>query len=182
MARFTTIVALVAPEATELVRAVERDATNVSSISAEDRRFDTAPERRRAAWADAERGRNVYTLTDFDPLEPLVDAWTRRLDGETHALDAAGALVETHTLPEYVLLDDAIDDSSVHWYLGLLRGYSPNRVVPVRPDPSAVVEALGHLRSGPAFPSPGELARAATEYVPTGITGSPEPAAVITPR
>lgn len=182
MARFTTIIAMVADRATELVHAVEEDATNVTAVRIDDQPFETVSDRRRAAWADAERRRNVYTITDFDPLAPLLEAWAKRLGGDAHAMDSALALVDRRALPEYVFVDDTLEDDSIHWYLGLLRGFSVNRVVPVSPTPWAVINALGHLRSGPLFPTSAGVVAAALDYVPTGLAkGDDTPTGLITP-
>ena len=166
MARFTTIVALVADRADEVVAAVEAGATNVSAVRAP----GDATSDIRSAWSDAERRRNVFTLTDFDPHAGLVDAWVRRLGGERHAMDAGEALLLVDSLPEYYFVDEAIEDDRVHWYLGMLRSMSPRRVVPVGADPGSVIAALTHLAAGPALPGAKALLRKAAGYVPTGLT------------
>lgn len=170
MSRFTTVVLLVSSISSELVTAVEADAANVTAVRMVDTAGDDDTQRRRSAWSAATHGRNVYTLVDFDPLADLANAWVDRLQGRSHALDAATGLVEDDDLAEYVLVADDVEGDAVHWYHGLMRGFAPRRIITVKPNPASIVDALAHLKPAPAFPSVEEIVRAALEYVPTGMS------------
>lgn len=183
MPRFTTVVAVISDDARELVSAVDENAANTTAVRLADFEGAEDADQRRIAWSEATRRRNVYTLIDFDPLTPLVEAWVARLQGRTDALDAAPALVEPDSLAEYFLIADDVEGDVLHWYHGLLRGFAPRRVVAIRPNPTSIMEALAHLKAAPAFPSADAIARTALEYVPTGLsTGEETPPAILLER
>ena len=172
MARLTTIVALVADDAREIVQAVAADAMNVTAVlrEAQEELDSTFPQS--AAWRQAERGSNVYTLIDFDPMESVVAAWTARLEGAEHSLDVEVGRTGRIELPEYVLVADDIEDGRVHWYHGHLRSYAPRRVLTTKPTPAAVHRRLSQLRSDRPLPRSDEVALAALDYSPTTMSSS----------
>lgn len=170
MKRFTTIVVLVSPRAAELVSDVAADAKNVTAVRIADAEGANEAERRRDAWSEARRRRNVYTLIDFDPLTELIEAWADRLRGRDQSLEAAIGTVAEDSLAEYVLVADDVAGEIVHWYHGLLRRFAPRRVLTVTSHPASILDALAHLEPSPAFPKGDVIARAALEYVPTEIS------------
>jgi hypothetical protein len=105
----------------------------------------------------------TYVVHDADPLAAVGDAWTGFFDGvepvggleaaiETTLADLeAGRLV----LPDYyIVLDpDELPPTRRHWWLGVLAGAAPARVVPAPASAQAVAETLGHLASGRWWPS-----------------------------
>lgn len=93
------------------------------------------------AWSAAAGAHVPYLVHDADPLEAVADAWVRRFDGAGPVGELEVAVAETLTrwrtgsfeLPDYyVVVDpDALGPTRRHWYLGLLHGRAPGRVVPV---------------------------------------------------
>jgi hypothetical protein len=179
--RFTTIVLLVSPRASELVSDVAADATNVTAVRIGDAEGASEAERRRDAWSEARRRRNVYTLIDFDPLTELIEAWNDRLRGRDQSLEAVVGTVDADTLAEYVFVADDVEGEIVHWYHGLLRRFAPRRVLTVRSHPASILDALAHLRPSPALPNGDVIAQAALEYVPTGISAERAVAPMLLP-
>jgi hypothetical protein len=179
--RFTTIVSVISPAAGEIVDAVAAGAANVTAVRQAHVEAGGEPSRRRLAWAEAARGRNIYTLVDFDPAQPLVDAWVARLGGDPHAMDTVSGVVGQGGLAEYFLVADDVAGERVHWYHGLLHSLAPRRVVPIESRPASVVDSLAHLRPSPPFPDAATLVRAALSYVPTGLSAdaSDEPATLV---
>lgn len=58
-------------------------------------------------------------------------------------------------LPDYyVVLDpEGMPPTLRHWWLGVLAGTAPARVVPAQATVTAVGDALGHLRAGRWWPA-----------------------------
>jgi hypothetical protein len=169
MARFTTIVTVISHLATELVMDTARAAANVSGVVLPTEDAEQPSDRRAAAWADAERHKSVYTLTDFDPLQPVIEAWAARLQGRDNDLAIVAGLA-TGALAEYVLVTEELDEPVVHWYLGLLKTMAPQRIIAITPTPGSILDALSHLRPERAFPDAATVARAALSYVPTSLS------------
>jgi hypothetical protein len=170
VARFTTIVAVIGPDAGSLVSAVAHDATNVGAV----RLRDVDPENDRdalhSAWREAQRRKAIYTLIDFDPMERVVAEWCARLTGADHRLDVEVGLTGAEKLPDYLLVIDEVEGAAVQWYHGLLRGFAPRRVVTVGATPGSVHDALIRLRPERSLPDAHVVAEAALVYVPTGLS------------
>jgi hypothetical protein len=125
--------------------------------------------RSQAAWSlmDAARRRSsIYTLTDLDPLEPVVRAWAARLTGEEHDLETAIGLVRDEPVPDYYLVASDLEGDVVHWYLDHVYRLADRRVVPVATTVSAILRTVGRLPRGPELPLAPKLAEAARDYVP----------------
>jgi hypothetical protein len=172
MMRLTTIVAVVADNARDLVEAVAGDATNVTAVLQETPDQLDPGRLKSSALRRAEAGNNVYTLIDFDPMAAVVDAWVARLGGKENHLDVEVGRIGAVALPEYFLVADDIDDARVHWYHGHLNSYAPRRVVTIEPSPPAIHRRLSHLRSDRAFPTADVIARAALDYSPTTLSST----------
>ncbi|MEN3538752.1 hypothetical protein AAH991_26820 [Microbispora sp. ZYX-F-249] len=109
------------------------------------------------------RATATYVLHDADPLAEVGDAWTGFFDGTTPVggLEVAiettlGALrAERLVLPDYyVVLDpDGLTPTRRHWWLGVLAGAAPARVVPSPASAGAVKETLRTLSAGRWWPS-----------------------------
>ena len=92
------------------------------------------------------RAHSPYLVHDADPLAAVGDAWVRRYDEQGPIGELEVAVAETLArwrvgsieLPDYYLVLDAEAWGATrrHWYLGVLHGAAPARVVPV-PDPDA---------------------------------------------
>jgi hypothetical protein len=105
----------------------------------------------------------TYVVHDADPLGAVGDAWTGLFDGAVPvgglevAIEAALAALRSDrlVLPDYYIVLDP-DDLPVtrrHWWLGVLAGAAPTRVVPARASVPAVTEELGRLASGRWWPA-----------------------------
>jgi hypothetical protein len=117
--------------------------------------------------ADVDRAVNqamaTYVVHDADPLGAVGDAWAGLFDGTAPvgALEVAtetalaGLRAERLVLPDYyVVLDpDAMPVTQRHWWLGVLAGAAPARVVPAGASASAVTEVLGSLAPGRWWPA-----------------------------
>jgi hypothetical protein len=152
----TTVVVLVGP-GTGSVLPVLDSAANVRVLPVDD---DAASQLDRAvaATGEAARAHVPYLVHDADPLAVVADAWARYFDGtgprgelevavsETLARARTGAL----ELPDYyvVLAPEQLDATRRHFWLGLLHRDASARVVPVDPDPTSVLAALGTLAPG----------------------------------
>ncbi|MEV1174510.1 hypothetical protein [Nonomuraea sp. NPDC049784] len=111
----------------------------------------------------AGRSAATYVVHDADPLADVATAWTAYFDGTgvAGALEVAieAALGELRadrlTLPDYYLVldPDGMTETWRHWWLGVLGGAAPVRVVPVHASAGAVAEELGRLTAGRWWPA-----------------------------
>ncbi|KAA9150635.1 hypothetical protein FPZ12_040735 [Amycolatopsis acidicola] len=150
-------------------------------------RLDVLANVRAAAVPDDDAARELvahshaaYVVHDADPLSGLAAAWAGFFDGAgtpgtlevtveaTLSRLRTGAL----TLPDYyVLLDpESLAATERHWWLGVLAGVSPSRVIPAAPHAAAVAEVLSRLPSGRWWPDPPEeWLRALPRTVPDSV-------------
>jgi hypothetical protein len=130
-----------------------------------------------AAWTDAARSHSPYFVHDADPLAAVADAWVRRYDeGGPHG-ELEVAVAETLArwrpgsieLPDYYLALDAESWGATrrHWFLGVLHGAAPRRVVPASADGAEL--ALGHLASARWWPDLDELLDGIDRVVPDQV-------------
>jgi hypothetical protein len=175
----TTVVALVGSNASECAAALA-PAVNVVVADAD----PDAPALDRAVqvWNRVTGTHAPYLVHDADPLAAVADAWTRLYDGE----GAVGELeVATHEtlqrwragsieLPDYYLVLDAEawTPTRRHWFLGVLHGAAPARVVPTDATAGAVANTLAHLSSGRWWPDLDRLLEGVDRAVPdrAGLT------------
>jgi hypothetical protein len=104
----------------------------------------------------------TYLLHDDDPLGAVAEAWTRLFEesGPIGELEVAAAetiarwRAASIELPDYYLVTgiDDLGPTRRHWYFGVLHTAAPNRVVPVDPSETAVLDALESLEPGPWWP------------------------------
>jgi hypothetical protein len=133
----------------------------------------------------AGRSAATYVVHDADPLAGVAAAWAAYFDGTgvTGALEVAieAALAELRadrlTLPDYylVLEPDELTPTWRHWWLGVLAGAAPVRVVPVSASSTAVAGTLGRLSAGRWWPADLESwLRALPKVVPdqVGLPGA----------
>jgi hypothetical protein len=154
-------------------------------------RLDGLANVRAATVPDADAARELatqahaaYVVHDADPLADVASAWTGFFDGA----DMAGTLEVTVEatlaalrrgsvlLPDYyVVLDpESLPPTRKHWWLGVLAGVSPSRVVPAAASAGAVAGVLSRLPSGRWWPDPpDEWLRGLTRAVPdrVGVPG-----------
>jgi hypothetical protein len=181
----TTVVAVVGADARACVEQLGTGA-NVTPFVAppEDAHLDRAV----AAWAEAARSHAPYFVHDADPLVAVGDAWVRRFDEAGPIGELEVAVSETLArwrvgsieLPDYYLVLDAEawGPTLRHWYLGLLHGAAPARVLPV-PNADAAAGTLPRLAAGPWWPDLDVLLAGIEHVVPDraglgGSDGSPD--------
>lgn len=106
----------------------------------------------------------AYVVHDADPLADLATAWTEYFDGADTpgtlevAVETALASLRSGTvlLPDYyIVLDpESLAPTRKHWWLGVLAGVSPSRVIPAAARAGAVRDVLSRLPSGRWWPDP----------------------------
>jgi len=105
----------------------------------------------------------TYVVHDADPLAEVADAWTGFFDG-TEPVGGLEVAIESTlaalradrlVLPDYYIVLDPgeLPETRRHWWLGVLAGAAPSRVIPCQASVSAVTEALGRLSAGRWWPS-----------------------------
>jgi hypothetical protein len=178
----TTVVALVGEPARACLDALGQ-AANVVTVRPEDA---AAPlERAATAWQTATRIHTPYLLHDADPLQTVANAWARRFDVEQPgpAGELEVAVAETLRrwragaieLPDYYLVLDpeGWEANRRHFYLGVLHGASPSRVVPVAGTPERVAAQLSGLGSGRWWPEVDRLLDGIDRVVPDRVRPAP---------
>jgi hypothetical protein len=180
----TTVVAVVGDHARACVDALGH-ASNVVALTpgAEDG-ATTALDRAVAAWSEARRVHAPYFVHDADPLAVVADTWVRRFDEQGLIGELEVAVAETLArwrvgsvdLPDYYLVLDAEAWSATrrHWYLGVLHGAAPARVLPV-PDADAAARALPHLTAAPWWPDLDALLDGIDRVVPDQVAAVASP-------
>ncbi|MFD4190506.1 hypothetical protein [Amycolatopsis thermoflava] len=140
----------------------------------------------RSADAAALVSHAAYVVHDRDPLAGVAQAWAGFFDRQAPsgaleiAIESAVADLRRGVtlLPDYyVVLDpESLPPTGKHWWLGVLAGAAPSRVVPAAPTASAVREALSRLPSGRWWPDDVETwLRDLVRVVPDQV-GLPRPA------
>ncbi|MDL4812941.1 hypothetical protein [Actinomadura opuntiae] len=155
MRRSSTTVIVVAGERAGDVLAGLGGLRNVRALA----RGDTPPAEFAALVG---RAGGTYVVHDDDPLAAVRDAWTAFFDGvsapgplEVAVEEAVAALRSGRVqLPDYyVVLDpEGLPETTRHWWLGVLAGAAPARVVPAPSSPSRVAAELGRLSPGRWWP------------------------------
>jgi hypothetical protein len=169
----TTVVAVVGQGARECVEWLGR-AANVATAPIAP---DAGPlERAVEAWREATLVHTPYFAHDADPLAAVADAWVARFEesGPVGQLEVAVAetiarwRAQSIELPDYYLVLDADSWTPTrrHWYLGVLHGAAPARVVPAAADQTAVVAAIAHLGAGRWWPPMDRLLDGVERIVP----------------
>jgi len=178
----TTVLALVGGRDEEQRRELVQDLARGANVRA----FLAEPEldalqRAVDAWRSAATAHVPYLVHDADPLAAVTAAWVALFDqagapGELEVAVAgtvqrwrAGSL----ELPDYYLVLDPEDlgVTQRHWYLGVLHGTSPHRVVPVEAYPEAVAWAVRRLRAGRWWPDVPALLDGIERRVPDRLHG-----------
>jgi len=105
----------------------------------------------------------TYVVHDADPLADVGGAWADFFDGVgmTGGLEVAieqtlAALrTERLLLPDYYVVLDPGDlpETRRHWWLGVLAGAAPTRVVPAHASAPEVASTLGGLAAGRWWPA-----------------------------
>ncbi|WP_210507078.1 hypothetical protein [Naasia sp. SYSU D00057] len=126
-----------------------------------------------------EGARTAYVAHDRDPLEHVAAAWVEFFDdqGTLGTLDVeveatSGALRRGEaSLPDYYLVLDPEDLPVTwkHWWLGVLPGVAPMRVLPTESDYYAVRRLLRRLPSGRTWPESVDWLRGLTKHAPDRV-------------
>jgi hypothetical protein len=113
------------------------------------------------------RASATYVVHDSDPLADVRDAWVDYFDQtapigglEVAIEDAIRALrAEAAVLPDYYIVLDPQDmpPTRRHWWLGVMAGTAPTRVVPAPATAEAVRASLANLVTGRWWPEPAEV-------------------------
>src|SRR5215218_9793615 len=155
----STVVAVVGVRARAALESL-RGRANVRVVVAD----DEAPvlERAGAAWRLAAGTSVPYLVHDADPLAAVADAWVRRFDESGAPGELEVAVADTVArwrarsvgLPDYYVVVDPeeLPATRRHWYLGVLHGAAPARVVPASGPGSALADELGRLPTGRWWP------------------------------
>jgi hypothetical protein len=172
----TTVVGVVGAGASDCVQRLG-EAVNVEPVSVD--ADDPALDRAVATWTAVTRVHAPYVVHDADPLATVADAWIRRFDEQGPIGELEVAVAETLArwrvgsieLPDYYLVLDPETWSVTrrHWYLGMLHGAAPARVVPV-PDPDAAASTLPHLGAGAWWPDLDDLLDGIERVVPDQLS------------
>jgi len=154
----TTVVALVGSDASRHAREVGQAANVLAVVPDGERPLERATD----AWARAAATSRTYLVHDADPLLAVATDWVALYDGEGRRGDLETSVADTVArwrarsleLPDYYLVLDAgaLPVTVRHWYLGVLRGAAPARVMPVDPTAAAVEKALTRLPAGRWWP------------------------------
>jgi hypothetical protein len=110
------------------------------------------------------RSSGGYLVHDNDPLAAVGTAWTEYFDGRAPqgsvevAVEAVLADLRRGAvlLPDYyvVLSPGTLAETWRHWWLGVLAGAAPSRVLPADDRPDTVRDLLSGLPSGRWWPDP----------------------------
>ena len=159
----TTVLAIVGAPPADQLRALAAslgEAANVRAVLPDPE--DAPLDRAMAAWGEAARAHIPYLVHDADPLAEVAAAWVDRWDGtgDIGRLEVAMQAVlqrwraRSLELPDYYLLVDAegLPPTARHWYLGVLAGTAPHRVVVTGTSPGQAARAVRGLRAGRWWP------------------------------
>jgi hypothetical protein len=112
------------------------------------------------------RASATYVVHDSDPLAQVRDAWVDYFDeaAPVGGLEVAieGTIrtlrAETAVLPDYYIVLEPQDmpPTRRHWWLGVLAGTAPTRVVPAPATADAVRTSLANLVAGRWWPEPAD--------------------------
>ncbi|MEU7896336.1 hypothetical protein AB0B45_26210 [Nonomuraea sp. NPDC049152] len=176
----STVIVVAGEHAAEVVAGLD-GLHNVRALTAGDR----TPEQVTEAVT---RARATYVVHDADPLAEVGRTWAGFFDGtepvgglEVAVEETLAALrTERLVLPDYyVVLEPGELPATVrHWWLGVLAGAAPVRVVPAPPSAGAVAELLGRLAAGRWWPQDVEAwLRGLSRVVPdhAGLSAQPSP-------
>lgn len=187
----TTVLALVGALPVDELRALVGALGKAANVRAVVPDPEAAPlDRAVAAWGEAARAHIPYLVHDADPLAEVAAAWVDRWDGagDIGRLEVAVQAVlqrwraRSLELPDYYLLVDAeaLPPTARHWYLGVLAGTAPHRVVVAGADPGEAVRAVRGLRAGRWWPELDALLADVDRRVPDALQlGAPATGLVV---
>lgn len=160
MPTVTTTLAVVGQATGDLLVSLQALASNVAVESVAD--SDDVAERRNA-WSRATARPSIFTIVNFDPLQEVVDQWARTLSTGDPFIPTP----DTMPVPDYYLVDQELGEPTASWYLQLLFGLAPPRVMAVEVSVDHLYRTISELRYGPSLPSKRDLEAEAAGFVPT---------------
>lgn len=112
------------------------------------------------------RASATYVVHDSDPLAEVGDAWVGYFDqtapvgGLEVAIESTIRTLraEAAVLPDYYIVLEPQDmpPTRRHWWLGVLAGTAPTRIVPAPASAEAVRASLANLVAGRWWPEPAD--------------------------
>jgi hypothetical protein len=187
----TTVLTLVGALPVDELRGLAASLGKAANVRAVLPDPEAAPiDRAMAAWGEATRVHIPYLVHDADPLAEVAAAWVDRWDGtgDIGRLEAAVQAVlqrwraRSLELPDYYLLVDAeaLPPTARHWYLGVLAGTAPHRVVIAGAGAGEVAHAVRKLRAGRWWPELDALLASVDRRVPDTLQmGTPATGLVV---
>jgi hypothetical protein len=186
----TTVLALAGARPAEQLRALVASLGEAANVRAVVPDVDAAPlDRAVAAWDEAVRAHIPYFVHDADPLADVAAAWIDRMDGrgDVGRLEVAVQAVLQRwragsvELPDYYLLVDAeaLPPTARHWYLGVLAGTAPHRVVIAGASPTEARDAFRRLGAGRWWPDLDALIADVDRRVPDALAVGEAPTGLV---
>jgi hypothetical protein len=186
----TTVLGLVGSPDPLRLRALARglgERANVRAVLPE--ADDPSIDRAVAAWRETAGAHLPFIVHDADPLAEVAAAWVDRWDGagDIGRLEIAVQAVlqrwraGTLELPDYYLVvgPEELATTARHWYLGVLAGAAPHRVVVTEDDHEALERSVRGLRAGRWWPALDRLLRDVDRHVPDSFVAGTEPSLLI---
>jgi hypothetical protein len=186
----TTVLGLVgSPEPARLRALAHRlgERANVRAVLPE--ADDPSIDRAVAAWRETAGAHLPFIVHDADPLADAAAAWVDRWDGagDIGRLEIAVQAVlqrwraGTLELPDYYLVvaPEELAATARHWYLGVLAGAAPHRVVVTEDDHDVLVRAVRGLRAGRWWPELDRLLTDVDRHVPDSFVAGTEASSLI---
>jgi hypothetical protein len=150
---------------------------------------DPSIDRAVAAWRETAGAHLPFIVHDADPLAEVAAAWVDRWDGagDIGRLEIAVQAVlqrwraGTLELPDYYLVvaPEELAATARHWYLGVLAGAAPHRVVMTEDDHDVLVRAVRGLRAGRWWPALDRLLTDVDRQVPDSFVAGTEASSLI---
>lgn len=142
-----------------------------------------------AAWRETAGAHLPFIVHDADPLAEVAAAWVDRWDGagDIGRLEVAVQAVlqrwraGTLELPDYYLVvgPEELAATARHWYLGVLAGAAPHRVVVIEDEHDVLERAVRGLRAGRWWPELDRLLSGIDRHVPDGFVAGSEASSLI---
>lgn len=151
---------------------------------------EPAIDRAVAAWRETAGAHLPFIVHDADPLAEVAGAWVDRWDGagDVGRLEVAVQAVlqrwraGTLELPDYYLVvgPEELATTARHWYLGVLAGAAPHRVVVTEDDHEALERSVRGLRAGRWWPALDQLLTDVDRHVPDSfVAGTESPSLIV---
>ena len=167
----STTVVVIGDQAPRAIRSVE-GLSNVDAAS-----LAGAPEEEAVHWT--RRAHATYLVHDWDPLGHVANSWVEFFEDEStfevleleidRTVSALGS--GSIAVPDYyvVVEPEALERTWKHWWLGVLPGASPTRVIPWTNPDESLAKLLRRLPTGRPWPESGPWLRGLRTAVPDRV-------------